>query len=195
MNVYMGEEEVIKKNMTLTNEKIYSVDDIEAFPDDVHAEVIDGQLFYMATPTRMHQKLLMFLTGTIWNYIRTHKGTCEVYPAPFGVYFPDDKRTFLEPDLVVVCDHNKLDEKGCHGAPDMVAEIISPSTQSRDYLQKLNKYQKTGVREYWILNYERNTIHVYDFEHDALKVYGFEDKIPVGIFEDLEIDFSELFVL
>lgn len=185
----VGEDEVIRVNMALANERNYTAEYIEALPEDVRAEVLDGQLFFMAAPTRTHQKLMMFLAGTFWNYIREHKGVCEVYTAPLGVYLDDD--TLLEPDVVVICDPEKLDEKGCHGAPDFVAEIISPSTRSRDYLLKLNKYQKSGVREYWILDVNMNVVHVYNFEQEKMYSYRFTDQVPVHIFDDLQINFSE----
>lgn len=191
MKVYMGEEEIIKKNMALAQEKIYTTEFIEELPEDVRAEVIDGQLFYMASPTATHQRLLGFLHGTIWNYIREKKGRCQVYPAPLAVYFNKDHHTYLEPDVILVCDPGKMTEKGCYGAPDFVAEIVSPSTQSRDYLLKLNKYQSAGVKEYWILDIRKKTIHVYDFENERKDTYDFADKIGMKVLWGLEIDFSE----
>lgn len=188
----VGEEEVIKINMALAQEKDYTVDYVEALPEDVRAEVIDGQLFYMATPSRRHQELLMFLMVSLWGYIKEKKGGCEVYPAPFAVYLTEDTRNFFEPDIVLICDKSKLDEKGCHGAPDFVAEIVSPSTRSRDYLLKLNKYQNAGVREYWIIDGERELIHVYHFEQEKVYTYSFQEPAKVCIFDDLIIDFSEI---
>lgn len=191
MAVYMGEDEVIKKNMALAQKKIYTVRDIEALPEDIRAELIDGQLFYMAPPTSTHQKLLGFLFGTIWNHIREKGGRCQVYPAPLAVYPNRDNYTYLEPDVIVVCDEDKIREKGCYGAPDFTAEIVSPSTQSRDYLLKLNKYRSAGVREYWILDTKKRTIHVYDFENEEEGIYGFKDRVRMQVLEGLEIDFSE----
>lgn len=191
MAVYMGEDEVIKKNMALAQKKIYTVEDMEALPEDIRAELIDGQLFYMAPPTSAHQKLLGFLFGTIWNYIREKGGRCQVYPAPLAVYLNQDNYTYLEPDVIVVCDEDKIREKGCYGTPDFTAEIVSPSTQSRDYLLKLNKYRSAGVREYWILDTKRRTIHVYDFENEKEGIYDFKDRVRMQVLEGLEIDFSE----
>ncbi len=187
----VGEDEVMKRNMALAEKKDYTVEYIEALPEDVRVELIDGQLFYMATPTTTHQRMLVFLAVRIGNYIKKNKGACEVFVAPLGVYLDCDHSTLLEPDVMVICDKEKLDEKGCHGAPDFVAEIISPSTRSRDYLLKMNKYQKAGVREYWIVDVARKLVQVYDFEHGEVFGYGFQDKVKVGIFADLEVDFSE----
>jgi len=188
MSAYMGEEEVIRLNrMTSAQEQLFTVEDIEALPEDERVELIDGRIYYMAAPSRTHQRLLIFLTVEIESYIRNHKGKCQVYIAPFALYLNEDNSTYLEPDLMVVCDRDKTDEKGCHGAPDLVMEIVSPSTRSRDYLLKLNKYQHGGVREYWIPDTERDVIQVYDLGRNQVESYGFGDKIKVGIFPDLSI--------
>ena len=192
MPAYVGEEEVIEKNMALAQEKWHTAEEIEALPEDVRVELVDGQLFYMATPGRKHQKILQFLAYELEFYIRKKGGACEVYPAPFAVYLNKDSKTYLEPDVVVVCDQDKLDEKGCHGAPDLVMEIVSPSTRSRDYLLKLTRYQNAGVREYWIVDPERENVMVYDFAEGVVKTYLFDETIKVGIFDDLEIDLSQL---
>ena len=172
MAVYMGEEEVIQKNMALAQEKVYTVEDIEELPEGVRAELIDGQMFYMATPSRKHQGLVGNLFGEIFAYLN------------------QDNRTYLEPDITVVCDRDKLDDKGCHGAPDFVAEILSPSSRSRDCLLKLIRYREAGVREYWIVDPERETVTVYDFAENKVGSYTFGDKVRVNLFPGLEIDFA-----
>ena len=113
-----------------------------------------------------------------------------MYPAPFSVYLNEDNRTYLEPDITVVCDRDKLDDKGCHGAPDFVAEILSPSSRSRDCLLKLIRYREAGVREYWIVDPERETVTVYDFVENTVGSYTFGDKVRVNLFPGLEIDFA-----
>ena len=87
----------------------------------------------MATPTTTRQGFFGFLYGVIWNRIRENRGNCKVYPDPLAVYLNRDNKTYLEPDIILVCDPGKMKEKGCYGASDFVAEIVSPSTQSRDY--------------------------------------------------------------
>lgn len=188
---YRGEDEVIRKNMALAQERTYAADFIEALPEDERAEVIDGQLFYMASPTVEHQDLIGFIYGNMWNHIRSRKGNCRVYFSPVSVYLDQNSRTLLEPDLILVCDQGKRRRGGFWGAPDMVAEVVSPSTQSRDYLLKLNKYQAAGVRVYWILNTAKDTIHVYDFEQEKMEIYSFRDRVPVRLLDGLEIDFGE----
>ncbi len=191
MPVYVGEEEVIKRNMALEKEKRYTAEFVESLPEGVRAELIEGQLFYMATPTTVHQGLLIFLCAAAWNFVRSHKGSCKVYPAPLAVYLNRDSRTYLEPDVIIVCDKSKMREKGCMGAPDFVAEIVSPSTRSRDYVLKRNQYQAAGVREYWVLDPEKKIVHTYDFEEGTEAVWGFGDRVSMHVLEGLEVDFSE----
>lgn len=173
--------------------ELYTIKDIYALPDGERAELIDGQIYYMAPPNTKHQRLLSFLHLEIGNYIRKNKGTCEVFPAPFAVFlFADDKK-YLEPDLSVICDRDKLDDRGCNGAPDWIIEIVSPSSRSMDYYTKLSLYRSAGVREYWIVDPMKQLVLVYDMEHaSAPVVYPFSDKIRSNIYEDLSIDLSDL---
>jgi Uma2 family endonuclease len=172
----------------------HTIEDIYNLPEGERAELIDGQIYYMASPGRRHQAVLGALFSQIYNHIRTKKGACEVYPAPFAVFLHDDEYTYLEPDITVICDPRKLDDKGCHGAPDLIIEIISPGTSSHDYLRKYALYKKAGVREYWIVNPLDKEVAVCTFsgqEPDPAR-YSFSDQVKVGIFEDLTIDFGEL---
>ena len=134
--------------MALLKEESYTIEDIYALPDGERAELIDGHIYYMAPPSYKHQKLVMELSAIIRNYIKQHKGTCEVLPAPFAVYLDEINNTYVEPDISVICDPNKLDDKGCKGAPDWIIEIVSPASRKMDYLLKLFKYRSAGVREY-----------------------------------------------
>jgi len=170
----------------------YTIEDIYALPDGQRAELIDGKLYIMATPGRIHQKIVHFLDWAIGNYIHSKNGDCEVYPSPFAVFLNADDKIYLEPDISVICGKNKLTDEGCKGAPDWIIEIVSPSSRPMDYNKKLLKYRTAGVREYWIVDYERNLITVYDFEHDEMADYSFSDKVKVGIYEDFNIDFSEI---
>ncbi len=164
-------------------------------PENVRAELIDGQIYYMAAPSRIHQKILMFLSKTIANYIDSKDGSCEVYPAPFAVkLFEDDDKTVVEPDISVICDPNKLTDRGCTGAPDWIVEIVSPSTSSHDYIRKLNLYAKAGVKEYWIIDPRTEKVFVYHLDQADVNAdsYTFQDKIKVNIYDDLWIGFAEL---
>ena len=179
----------------LAHTNIYTEEDYYNLPENVRAELIDGQIYYMSAPSRIHQRILMFLSNTIFNYLNSKKGPCEVYPAPFAVkLFSEDDRNVVEPDISVICDSNKLTDRGCTGAPDWIVEIVSPSNSSHDYVRKLNLYMDAGVREYWIVNPMEQEVLVYFLEQDKFKVksYTLQDKIKVNIYDDLWIDFTDL---
>lgn len=163
-------------------EEQYTIDDIYALPDGERAELIDGKMYYMALPSRTHQKISGKLHQAIANYIDSKNGNCEVYAAPFAVFLNKDNFNYVEPDISVICDPSKLDEKGCCGAPDWIIEIVSPSSRKMDYYKKLFKYRTAGVREYWIVDPDKNAIMVYNFEADNMEEYVFGEEIPVGIY-------------
>ncbi len=179
--------------MEFPREKLYTIDNIYDLPSGQRAELIDGHMYMMSPPSRIHQKLVNRLSQTITNYIDSRHGNCEVYPAPFSVFLNEDDRNYVEPDISIVCDSDKLDDRGCNGAPDWVIKITSPSDPQRDYGIKLFKYRAAGVREYWIVNPLARTVNVYDFDRDAgTNLYVFDDCIPVCIYEDLRIRISDL---
>lgn len=167
--------------------KIYTIDDIYDLPDGVRAELIDGQIYYMASPSTNHQRVVHFFDKAIGNYIDSKNGDCEVFPAPFAVFLNKDNRNYVEPDISVICDKSKLDDEGCHGAPDWIIEIVSPSSKPIDYYKKLLKYRTAGVREYWVVDMDRTLITVYNFERDEMKEYPFGEDVPVGIYNDFTI--------
>lgn len=170
----------------------YTIDDIYSLPEGQRAELFDGQMYMMAAPGRQHQEIVHFLDRVIGNYIQDKNGQCKVYPAPFAVFLNADNKNYVEPDISVICDKDKLNDKGCYGAPDWVIEIVSPSSQYTDYLLKLLKYQGCGVREYWIVDYPKNRIMVYNFINNTMEEYSFNDTVKAGIYEDLEINFSQV---
>ncbi len=172
-------------------EKTYTIDDVYTLPEGQRAELIDGQIYDMAPPSRLHQRLLNFINTEINLYIRNNNGNCEVYPAPFAVFLNEDNINYVEPDISVICDQSKLTDKGCNGAPDWIIEIVSPSSKRMDYLIKLFKYRNADVKEYWIVDPEKNRITAYNFVHDTIEEYAFGDDVPVGIYEDFSIKVSE----
>lgn len=179
--------------MALIQEKTYTIDDIYALPENQRAELIDGQMYMMAPPRTIHQRISGVLHVAIHQYIKDKNGSCEVFAAPFAVFLNKDNQNYLEPDISIICDKDKLDDRGCNGAPDWIIEIISPSDPQRDYGIKLFKYRTTGVREYWIVNPSTRTVNVYDFEKEiGTNQYMFNDDIPVCIYEDLSINIAEL---
>lgn len=177
----------------LVQERTYTIDDIYALPDGERAELIDGQIYMMAPPSRKHQDILSFLHLAIGNHIAKNNGDCRVYPAPFAVFLnEDDIKNYVEPDISVICDKSKLTDKGCSGAPDWIIEIVSPNSRPMDYYTKLFKYRTAKVKEYWIVDHERNLVTVYDFQNNTATNYTFSDDIPVSIYPKFFINLSSL---
>ncbi|MGN0204787.1 MAG: Uma2 family endonuclease, partial [Coprococcus sp.] len=181
--------------MLLFTEGNYTIDDIYALPEGERAELIEGQICDMATPTRIHQKIAFSLAKTISNYIDAKEGSCEVYPAPFAVIIKKDNKNYVEPDVSVICDKDKLSDRGCEGAPDFIIEVVSPSSRTMDYSTKNALYADAGVREYWIVDPDRERTTIYHYEVDAAPmIVPFNQTIQVGIYKDLHINISELLV-
>lgn len=168
-------------------EEFYTINDIYALPNGERAELIDGQIYYIAPPGRNHQKISGYLYHEIYDYIKKNNGACEVYSAPFAVLLNKDDINYVEPDISVICDLSKLDDKGCNGAPDWVIEIVSPGSISRDYMVKLFKYRAAGVREYWIVDPDKRMVMVYGFERNTAQQYSFGEAVPSGIYEGFNI--------
>ena len=200
----------LKQDQTLTNpfagKKNFTYKDYLAWPDDVRAEIINGVAYMMSPPFTYHQRVAGKLFNILSNFLK--EKTCEAFIAPFGVrLFPEENETddtVVEPDILVVCDPSKIDERGCNGAPDLAIEILSPSTRRKDRYLKLELYQKAKVREYWIVSPEDCEIEVHLFENNVTKFYGKNDSdtpddselpetVPVFILPGLEIDVKDIF--
>jgi Uma2 family endonuclease len=191
--------------LNLDLNKRYTYADYLTWMDDVRRELYDGLIKLMTpAPSRMHQKISTNLTRVFSNFL-IHKN-CEVYHAPSDVRFPKDRKsiddklvyTVLQPDLYVVCDLSKLDDRGCLGAPDLIIEIISPKNSKRDTRDKFEIYQEHGVREYWIVGPNDETVYVFVLDESGkfqlVGMYAEDDKIPVNIFNgDLKVDLTEVF--
>lgn len=169
--------------MALAKQRIYTTEDIYALPDGERAELIDGQIYMMAPPNRMHQEIVGELYRRISNYIHANNGQCKTYAAPFAVFLNQDGQNYVEPDISVICDQSKLTSQGCQGAPDWIIEVVSPGSQRMDYMLKLFKYRTAGVREYWIVDEHKKRITVYNLEKDDMNEYTFRDSVKAGIFE------------
>lgn len=173
----------------------YTSEDYWSLPDGMRAELIDGNLYNMTPPSWTHQRIVAGLVTSLSTHIRAHGGTCQVVPAPVAVNLEADDSTWVEPDVVVVCDPSKISERGCEGTPDLVVEVVSPSSASRDYFLKAGRYQRAGVREYWIVDpaTEQVTVYRYDGENSPhLSVHRFDEPAAVGIFDGLTIAVAEL---
>ncbi len=179
--------------MPLLRTDNYTAEDYWNLPDGERAELIDGQLIAMATPSRTHQHLVLELSVAIRNHIKAKKGSCEVIPAPFAVNLNADDKTYVEPDVIVVCDPDKLTERECKGAPDFLIEIVSPTSRKHDYSTKNSLYSDAGVREYWIVDPLKERTTIYRYEEDAAPtIIPFSDSITVGIYGDLSITIADL---
>ena len=179
--------------MPLPKEQTYTSEDYWNLPEGHRAELIGGQFYDMAPPSRIHQRIVSQVSRIIGNHIESQKGNCEVYPAPFAVNLDADDRDWVEPDISVICDKNKLTDRGCSGAPDLIVEVVSPSSRRMDYNIKNGLYVSAGVREYWIVDPEKERTSVYHCEaDDAPTIYTFSQEVPVGIFACLSINIAQL---
>ncbi|MBP7552199.1 MAG: Uma2 family endonuclease [Spirochaetes bacterium] len=189
-------------NLAIKPDQKYTYADYKKWDDDERWELIYGEAYNMSpAPRRRHQRISGEIYREIANYLNGK--TCEVYNAPFDVRLPltkDDSDikidTVVQPDIVVVCNQNKLDDAGCIGAPDLVIEIISESTANRDLKIKFNLYEQVGVKEYWIIFPDENVIQIFKLvngEYGKPEVCGLDDKITVGLFPDLTIDCNAIF--
>lgn len=174
----------------------YTLEDYRALPDERRVELIDGVIYDMAAPGNIHQAISQQIAFRLGGHVDDKKGTCMVYTAPFDVQLDEDNRTMVQPDVVVICRQDRLRRFGCFGAPDLVMEILSPSTAQKDLLIKLQKYIRAGVREYWVINPKEKQVTVYRNGEEGLQLrsYSFSEKVPVGIWEDgYSVDFGEIY--
>lgn len=179
----------------------YTFADCLAWGEHERIELILGDAVMMSPPSRVHQEILTELTRQLANFLEGRQ--CRVYPAPFGVRLfegegdsPEEVDTVVEPDISVICDRNKLDDRGCRGAPDLVMEILSPSSRRHDRLIKLGLYQRAGVREYWIVDPENKAVQVLTLSSGLLlpqEDYGREEMAKVNVLDGCFIDLSKVF--
>jgi len=176
---------------TYADYKEWELDEGERF------ELIEGEAYAMSAPNTRHQAILGELFNQIYNFLKGKP--CKVFPAPFDVrlfYKADESDdTVVQPDISIICDRKKLGTEGCRGAPDMVIEILSPSNTAIEMDQKLRLYREAGVREYWVVNPEKNWLTVYCFQNDIIvsKTYKSTDTVAVTIFPELSIPLEQVF--
>ncbi|MHB1654373.1 MAG: Uma2 family endonuclease [Desulfitobacteriaceae bacterium] len=185
-------------------EQRFTYQEYLTWPEEERWELIDGLAYNMTpAPTRLHQLISRQLLTLFNNYLEGKP--CEVYHAPFDVRLPQPQEsdnqtsTVVQPDILVVCDKAKLDDRGCKGSPDLIVEIVSPSTFQKDLKDKFNLYERAGVREYWIVYPDQKTISVFrltpEGRYGRPEVYADTDSLTVGIFPDLTMDLHEVFVM
>lgn len=173
----------------------YTTDDLDQFPENIRVELIDGVVYLMNMPKVIHQLISGYIYSRLLQYVTEKGEECLLLIAPTGVRLDRDDRTLVIPDIMIVCDRFKLTESFVYGAPDFIVEVMSESTKQKDSFVKLNKYQNAGVREYWMIDAQKQKVIVYDFEHDEYPViYGFDAKVPVQIWDgEAKIDFTEVY--
>ena len=181
--------------MPLLKER-YTSKDYWALPEGCRSELIDGQLYDIAPPSRIHQEIVSGILYLLKKHIESKKGGCKVYPAPFAVNLDADDKNWVEPDISVICDPDKLTDRGCSGAPDFIVEVVSPGSRRMDYAHKVSLYLESGVREYWIVDPLKKCTTVYLNEQDPSElapiIFPYESNIKVGIYADLSINISQL---
>jgi Uma2 family endonuclease len=183
--------------MALAQNRIYTIDDIYELPEGTRAELIDGLIYNMAPPSRKHQGIVGQLYRKIADYIDQNHGSCRPYLAPFAVFLNQDNRNYVEPDISVICDPAKLNDRGCTGAPDWIIEVVSAGSKRMDYMIKLFKYRDAGVREYWIVDPTKERVTVYNFDpqnedNENTEEYSFTEDVPSGIYPGFSINLSQL---
>lgn len=179
---YAVTKDEIYGNLALHNQRM-TVTELGRMGENRDLQLMDGKLIVSEMAGVNHQRMVKKLGRAISNYAEKNRGKCEVFDVGVNVYLDEDEYTLVIPDIAVVCDESKVSEQGIFGAPDWVLEIVSPSTRQNDYHKKLHKYMDAGVREYWIVDMDRQMVSVcINGEPMQVTIYGFDDKIPVGIY-------------
>lgn len=161
----------------------YTIEDYFSLPEEKRAELIDGVFYDMASTSVIHQLIAGQIFVQLNVFLRKKKASCVPCIAPVDVQLDCDDRTMVQPDVLVVCDREKIRKSGIFGAPDFVAEILSKTTRRKDMVVKLAKYAQAGVREYWLIDPDKQNVLVYDLKNmEFPSIYGFDAKIPVTIF-------------
>ncbi len=176
----------------------YTLEDYYALPEERWVELIDGVFYDMTAPSLPHQLIVVELALQCRKFIDANEGKCEVFVAPLDVQLDCDDRTMVQPDVVILCDEKKGTYRGIFGAPDFVAEVLSPGTGKKDFLKKVPKYAAAGVKECWLISPEKQKIMAFCFQDRDMNsrfvfpdIYSFTDRVPVGIYDGrLKIDLS-----
>ena len=173
----------------------YTIEDYYNLPDEHRVELIDGVIYDMTAPTYVHQGFGGEIYAFFRDYIRKNKGKCMAFISPADIQLDRDNKTMVQPDVFVICDRDKLKKRVLFGAPDLVVEILSPSTRKKDIVIKTRKYRLAGVREYWIVDPMHKQICVHEFaKNDITALYSFDDCVPVGIWDGkCVVDFKEIY--
>ena len=181
-------------NSSEAENRLYTLEDYLRLPDDQRVELIDGVFYDMAAPTTIHQGVAGFLHKKFLDFVMENKGPCFPFISPVDVQLDCDDKTVVQPDVLVVCDRTKYKNGRVFGAPDLVIEVLSPSTRRKDMQLKMYKYAGAGVREYWMVDPDKKLVVQYDLEHLGIPaIYNFQSVIPVLIWDSAcRIDLGEM---
>jgi Uma2 family endonuclease len=171
----------------------FTAEDYWALPEGVRADLIDGELWNLASPSRIHQEIVAELTTPLRGTIKSNEGTCKFYPAPFAVNLFADNSTFMEPDVSVICDRSKLSDQGCESTPDLIIEVTSPSNSDMDYVSKPSLYRDAGVREYWICDPQRERTRIYVFGPSSTYMeLQFDATVASSVLPGFSVNFAQI---
>ena len=158
-----------------------TIEDYMALPEGERVELIDGVFYDLSSTLGPQQLSLDKVTSLLADYIEKYNVKCKVFHSPMDVQLDADDKTVVQPDAFILCDRDKYVDGKVIGAPDLVIEVLSPSNRWHDMGRKLRKYKLAGVREYWVIDTEKEVVIVHTFENDDYSIYSFNDKVPVGI--------------
>lgn len=185
-------------NKPMKKQGEYTIEDYYNWPEDERIELIDGVIYHVSMPSIKHQSIVGEIDYTLKSYVKREKGKCRIFGAGIDVRLDCDDKTMVVPDISVVCKKDKFTDQYLDGAPDLVVEVLSPSTRKKDMTLKLSKYAEAGVREYWIIDPKKETVIVYEFNDEdetdsQIHFYTFENQVPVGIWNgECIVDFAEI---
>lgn len=190
-----GTKELLREASEVYHTKpICTCNEFYELPDGEHAELIFGQLYYLSAPSRLHQEIVGGLYYILISYIRKNNGNCKVYLSPFTVKLCEDEHVIVQPDISVICESSKLDDKGCNGAPNLIIEVTSPSNKKRDYIDKLKLYSDFNVEEYIIVDPDANNVIIYQLSNNTFHptIYDFDTEFSIHTFKNLNLKIDDL---
>lgn len=182
-------------NYKLKKKGEYTLQDYYALPEEKRVELIDGVFYDMTAPTTIHQLIISRIFRKLDQYIEKNKGTCMLFTTAVDVQLDQDDKTMVQPDVLIVCNRDIVIKRCIYGAPDFIVEVLSASTRKKDATKKLTKYMEAGVREYWMVDPDKQIVVVYHLEEDIIPaIYGFDSEVPVKIFGgECKVDFKEIY--
>lgn len=198
--IFAGKTENPRKNTLYAIEQVFSAEKDTAGEEYAPGkqrkmEVMDGVLYEPSSSGTLHQDIVFYIHKSFYEYIREKQKSCRVFEAPIDVFLEGDKNSRVEPDLIVVCDPEKIHGSGIFGTPDFVLEVLSKESRKKDMTIKLQKYMDTGVREYWMIDPDKEKLIIYNFMEEEFfpSVYLLRGKAPVAVFSDgFEISLEEV---